>query len=113
MVILENNIPPPRATPGARIPKKVAQSATPAISCALALINPMDFAASGSFKIIIIRPPINGTNVNPSVVKNGIFERRAFRVSAQRAEKKLFMIVLSTSKIFFEIFLLHGEMRGG
>src|SRR6266496_343053 len=91
IVMIENKIMPPAATACARKPKKDAQSAVPVNICALVLISPMDFAASGSFKMIMNNPPANGAMQNPIAVNNGTLERIILRVSTPRAEEKLFI----------------------
>src|SRR5215204_3793001 len=89
---MANRIAPPTATACARTLKNVGQSATPASSWALALINPILRAASGSFMMIINKPSTSGAIENPIAVKSGTLERRILRISVQSAEEKEFMI---------------------
>ena len=70
----------------------MGQSATPAMSCALALIKPTRRANSGSFRMTMKKPPTSGTRVNPSPVSKGILERRALNSSTQVACTTLFML---------------------
>src|SRR5689334_21534525 len=91
MVIIENKIIPPAATACARKLKKDVQSAVPVSIWAFALFNPIDFTASGFFRMIMKSPPANGAMQKPMAVKIGTFERIILSVSAQRAEEKLFI----------------------
>ncbi len=68
------------------MPRWVGQSATPATSWALALIRPIERAASGSLRMIMNTPLTTGRIRNPSPVSSVTVERRAFKNSAHNAD---------------------------
>src|SRR5574341_304145 len=89
-----NKTEPAIADPSSSTWKKVGQSATPAVICALTPIKPIERARSGSFRININSPSTTGRIEKPAAVSRDTLERRALRLSAHRAARKPFMATL-------------------